>query len=321
MLINEISTGGTRGDATLRELALAAFYAAFPLAMYAHFYSFAGNADNPRKVGDEYDAGQARSTSTGYVAKEREPNFGTAALKIFGDKVATDIAHERRGIDIGGQQVRDVERFAGSLGRGLMNALVNHDNGANALHTNGVKVIADAVGQNVPLGGPNGLALPRGNDNAAAQAFDQFIEELDHEIEDVDGGVDVILCNSTLISRLKSMGRRFVQTDTVQDIYGENQQVTTYMGIPLVNAGWNPDRSGYIIGNDETVGTSNDCTSLYLLNYGEEENLTIATNIGLDVVDLGQVEEKLKLLVELDLDQVLLNDRAIKRVSGIRAKA
>lgn len=321
MLINEISTGGPRSDADYRELALAAFYAAFPLAMYAEFYSIFGNADTPRRVGDEYSAGQTRTTSTGYVAKERQPPFGQVNLKIYGDKVATDIANDRRGLDIGGQFIRDIEKFCGSLGRYVMAALINHDVAANATHTNGLKALAEQAGRNVVLGDGTGLALPRGNDNAAAQSFDRFTEELDEQIEDVDGGVEVIISNSTLISRMGTMGRRFVQTETVQDIYGENQRVTTYRGIPLVNAGWNPDRSGYVIGNNETVGTSTDATSLYLVNYGVEEDVTIASNVGLDVIDLGHVEEKMKCLVEMDLDQALLNDRALTRVSGIRAKA
>lgn len=321
MLINEISTGGPNSQAEFRELALATLYANFPLAMYAHFYSFAGNSDTPRKSGSEFDAGQTRTVATGYVAKERQPRFGSAVLKIYGDKVATDIANNRRGIDVPTQRIRDLEKFCASLGRYLMHALVNHDTGANGQHTNGLKALAEDIGENVALGDGDGLALPRGNDNAAAMAFGRMTEELDHHIEDIDGGVDVILSNSTFISRLGTMGSRFVQTDTVQDIYGENQRVTTYKGIPLVNAGWRPDRGGYVIGNDETVGTSTDCTSVYLVNYGEEEDVTIASNVGIDVIDLGHVEEKIKALVELDIDQVVLNERSLKRLSGVRAKA
>jgi hypothetical protein len=321
MLINEISTGGPNTDAEFRELALATLYANFPLAMYAHFYSFSGNSDTPRKSGSEFDAGQTRTVSTGYVAKERQPRFGQANLKIYGDKVATDIANNRRGIDIGNQRIRDLEKFCAALGRYLMHALINHDTGANATHTNGLKALAEDIGQNVVLGGANGLALPRGNDNAASIAFAGVTEALDENIEDIDGGVDAIIANSTFITRLGTMGSRFVQTDTVQDIYGENQRVTSYKGIPLVNAGWQPDRGGYVIGNDETVGTSTDCTSVYLVNYGEEEDVTIASNVGIDVIDLGNVEEKIKALVELDIDQVVLNERSLKRLSGIRAKA
>lgn len=318
--IQEISTGGPESDADFRELAIAAFVAAFPLANIAHFYSFFGNADTPRRTGSDFSAGQTRTTSTTYVPKERDPLFGLASLKIYGDAVSTDRANVRRGIDVGNQRTQDIEDFAGSLGRYLMDALVNHDNAANATHTNGLKVLADAAGRTTTLGGPNGFALPRGNDNAAAVAFDTFMEALDEAIEDVDGGVDAIIANGTLLSRMGTMGRQFISTTTVQDVYGDDQRVRTFRDIPIINAGFKANRSGTVIGNAETVGTSTDATSLYLVHYGERRDLTIATNVGLDVVDLGEVGVKLQALVEMDIDQVLLNNKAIKRIAGIRAR-
>ncbi|MFN6991808.1 MAG: hypothetical protein ACK4MM_03680, partial [Fervidobacterium sp.] len=74
-----------------------------------------------------------------------------------------------------------------------------------------------------------------------------------------------------------------------------------------------------IIGFNETVGQANDCTSVYAFRFGEKENLCFATNsYGIEVKDLGLVGVHYTYSVDFDLDLVLLNDRAVAKLEGIR---
>ena len=272
-LISEISRGsGQRSVAELRQAALAQFIAAFALAAYVHFYEMTGNADKPRDKSDQFSAGDTRTTSTDYTVKEREPNFADVTLRIYGDKVETDIAHERRGQDIGSQRLLDLEDFCESLGWYFMDALINHDNGASAEQFTGLKAQAAAHARNTVLddGSGNGFALITGNDNAARQRHDAFIEALDAAIEDI------------------------------------------------VNSGFKNDGAGLVIPHNETVGTSTDCTSIYLARFGEKRHVSLATNVGLDVQDMGLIGTKWQSLVEFDVDLVVLHDKAFKRLSGLR---
>lgn len=309
--IREVSTGsGARSVTELRNLAVAEFISSWPLAPYAEFYTFTGNADAPRQDYGEFNAGDTRTTSTDYTPKEKAPQFASVSLKIYGDKVQTDIAYERRGGDIGSQRVTDLRRFAQSLGRYFMDATINHDNALDSKQITGLKAQAAALSRVVPWG-TNGTVLE-------ASTLKSFLELLDEQILSIPGGPTCIIANGKFISRLTNLARDYVRVEAAPDVFGRQQLVTVYNEIPIVNAGFKANRTGLVIGNNETVGTSNDCTSIYLVRFGEQQDVTFATNVGLDVQDLGLVGTKYVTLVEFDVDLVVLNPNALVRIEGIR---
>lgn len=92
--------------------------------------------------------------------------------------------------------------------------------------------------------------------------------------------------------------------------------VKYFNGVPVVPAGY--DRFGdRIIGHAETVGNASTCTSVYAVRFGERADLSIATNTGLEVVDLGLVGNFYTHRVEFDAAPVLLNNKAAARLEGI----
>lgn len=315
MKINAIPAVSQNSAEQLRALAIAEFAAAFPLANYAEFYQMRGNADAPRKADATMTAGANRSIATTYTAKTNTPDFGSIMLKIYGDLVETDRAYERRGIDIGSQRAKDLANFSRSLGRYFMNAFVNDELSATAF--SGIKQQTTKLSRKVVFGGGNGGSFPTGNGNTERKAQDALFELLSEKIAEV--GPSCILVNAQFMGRLESVGRNFLTTDNVADIYGTNQRVISFMGIPLVNAGFAANGTGLILPNDETEGTSTSaCTSIYLIRFGEEVDTTIATNSGLDVEDLGAVGTKFQTMVELDVDVAVLNPNSILRIGGIK---
>lgn len=311
-LITQISRAvGAPGDAALRQVALAEFTANFPLAQYAEFYSFTGNSDELRADSGDIQAGETRTTATSYTAQETPPVFKPVSLKIYGDIVQTDKAWERRGQDLDSQILYDLRKFAQGLGRYFMDALVNHDSGLDSTQLMGWKaLIAAGDGEEVQWGA-NGTIL----DSSSLPAFLELFEE---EVQKIPGGPTVLVANSKLIARLANLARDFVRVENVQDIFGRNQRMMTFYGIPLVNAGYKNDGTTYVIPNSETVGTSTDCTSLYMVRFGERQDVTIATSTGLDVQALGFTGPKFQTLVEFDVAQVSLNSKSLRRISGIR---
>lgn len=307
-----------QGDEALREAAIREFYDNFVLADYLHFYPFTGNSDKPRKRSSQFTAGNTRTVNTDYITKERQPLFGDVSLKIYGDAVKTDLANERRGNDIGSQRLQDLEDFCQSLAWYFMDAVINHDTATDSKHITGLKAQAEDLARNTVLGTGNGLALPAGATDADKAAQIVFLERLDKELMKIRGGATCIISNASFISRLESIAKQHLRVDNIQNVYGEAQRVTTYKGVPLVDAGYKNDGDGWVIPEDETVGASSDCTSLYLVRFGERRDVTVGTNVGLDVKDQGVVSTKMQTLVEFDVDLTVLDPRTLTRLSGLR---
>jgi hypothetical protein len=317
MKITEISKGSSVDSETaLQSLAVSEFVSQFPLAPYIEFYSINGNADTPRKVSAGITAGDTRIIGTDYTAKSDTPGFGAVALKIYGDKVKTDIAYQRRGTDIGSQRALDLANFSRSMGRYFMDSVIN--DALSVEKFSGIKEQIDALSRKEVYLTVNGGSVPTGNGNTEVKAQQAFREWLDAQINDIMGGPQILGMNGAMIARLESMGSNYVTFSNVQDIYGANQVVRSYKGIPIVNFGFKADGSGLVIPSTETEGTAvGTCTSIYLLRFGEMQDVTFATNVGLDVKDLGLIGTEYVTMVELDVDLAILNAKSVKRLSGI----
>lgn len=323
MKINAISRGsGQQSSDALRQLALAAFYQSFPLAPFAEFYSHRGNADTPRKIDSQFTAGTTRALAGAFTAQGRTPQFGSTSLKIYGDSVKTDRAYERRGYDIGSQRAKDLRDFASSLGRFFMDACVNHDGttlSGNAI-IKGMKQLAEDNSRSTVFGsGSDGAELPSGNGNSERKAQDAFIEQLNAIIADIAGGPDVLVMNGAMLSRLQSIGRGYMSVQNATDVFlGKQFTQFSFNGVPILNAGYAANNSGLIITSTETQGGAvSNCTSIYAAKFGEEQDLTFATNVGIDCQDLGAVESQFITLLEFDVDSALLNTKALARLKGI----
>jgi hypothetical protein len=275
---------------------------------FAEFYSIVGNADNTRKAATA-TGGQFRAINSDFPNNVVDAQFANPVLKIFGDKVQVDRAHERRGADIASVRATELLNFADNLGLQFQYYFFNgaqsgtQFNGLKAIIPNGQKITAAT----------NGLDVPLGNSDTAKSKQQKFLELLNQLIEIVKGGAQVLYMNSYALSRLTSIAREYIQYQVNE--FGK--PVPYYNGIPVRNAGYDKD-GNLVIPMNETVGTSNDCTSVYAVRFGEKTDLSIATNVGVEVKDLGLVENFYVHSVELDACPVLLNNKAVARLEGIR---
>lgn len=276
----------------------------------AEFYKMVGNADSTRKVSSA-SGGQFRSVDSDYGDNTVTPEFATPTLKIFGDKVQTDRAHERRGSDIASVRAADLISFAYGLGREFQKTFFKGDSAENPTQFDGLRNIVDENQVLTPY--ENGLGIALGNTDAVKKTQQQFLEALDVLIQSVDGGAQAISMDGALLGRLSSIARD--QVNYQLNEFG--QQIPYYNGIPILPAGY--DNAGArILAFNETVGTATTkCTSVYAYRFGERENLTFATNVGVEVKDLGLVGVHYTFSVDFDLAPALLNSRAIAQLKGM----
>jgi hypothetical protein len=260
-------------------------------------------------------SGETRTIGTDYTAVSNTPAFGASNLKIYGGKVKTDQAYIRRGVDIGDQRLLDLRNFSKSLGRYFMDKLINEALAAATF--SGLKEQATALSRVTHYVGSDGGSFPAGTVATDVKLQHGFFETLDAEIEVVNP--DVLVMPGALKARLKAVARGALEVINVQDFYGANQRVETYNGIPIVNAGYAANGSTSVITITETLGNSGAaCTSLYLLKFGEAEDITVSTNVGMDVEDLGLVGTEYITMVEFDVDLLVLNAKALGRIDGIK---
>ncbi len=279
------------------------------IMQYAEFYQIAGNAANTRKH-SAATGGKFRTVNNDYAANVVDPAFATPTLKIYGDKVQTDWANERRGSDIASVRAADLIAFSRRLGQQLQAYYVNGAVATNANQFNGFKAICPAGQLITPAAA--GISFPVGNSDANRSAQQVVIEQLSALIGSIDGGAQFLLANAAFIARLTSTAN----ITTIMDDFGK--PVASFNGVPILDAGY--DASGsLIIPSNEVVGASGAvCTSVYAARFGEATDLSCATNVGVAVKDLGLVGVQYTYAVDFDLDLALLNDRAIGRLQGIK---
>lgn len=304
MKLNEIS-----GKDTLTARVVAMLMTFAPILQFAEFYSMVGNADNLRKEATA-SGGSFRALNSDFASNEVDPVFASVALKILGDKVSVDKAHERRGGDIASVRLSELDNFSKKLARQFQNYFVNADS-AVANQFSGLKKIMPAGQKITPA--TNGIQVTLGNTDTAKKQQQVFIEYINQLIESVENGAQLLMMDTTTLSRLDSIAREFIKYDKTN--FGT--RIAFFNEIPIILSGY--DKAGAkVIPHTETVGTSTDCTSIYALRFGEKSDLTFATNIGVQVDDLGLVGVHYTHNVDLDLDLALASDKAVARLEGVR---
>ena len=307
---------GVTQDNAMRNVILDEMEAACPLLSVAEFYQMVGSADAPRKDASA-TGGTVRALNAQYTGVVTAPTYGASALKIYGDAIRTDIAFQRRGGDIDSEHLRQVKSFGRSLGRHLQNAMVN--SAIDATNINGMKALVDATMLKLFDEDGDGT-IPIGNTSAIFLQQRRALEELDELIAMVVGGAQFLLMDSKTKNRYRTIARDFIQVSTIQDALGNVMELNTYNGIPIILGGFTSDESGLVIPHTETVAdpARTACTSIYAGRFGEKEDLTLATNVGIEVTGPQRYSTHVETLVDFDIDMLLLNIKSLARMQGVK---
>jgi hypothetical protein len=304
MKLNQISAGDELTQLVVKKMTERA-----NVLLFAEFYSIFGNAEYARKTATA-SGGRFRALDADYDGNVITPTFASPALKILGDHIQVDQAHERRGYDIGSVRASELLNFAANLGRQFQNYFFNGSTASSSEEFDGIKRLVPAF-QKITAA-TNGLSIDLGNSDAAKGRQQKFLELLDTLIGSIDGGAQVVFMDSKTLARLTTIAREFITTQVNQ--FG--QPIKYFNDIPVLPSGY--DNSGSrVIAHDEVTGSASNCTSIYAVRFGERSDISVATNCGVDVKDLGLVGSFYTHKAELDAAPVVLNDKAVARLEGI----
>jgi hypothetical protein len=152
-------------------------------------------------------------------------------------------------------------------------------------------------------------------------AIDQ--DKIDEAIDLIRVGTpDAILLNRNVRRQFTRLGRnltgQFPQIDLGTDKFG--RQISMYDGIPLRIIG-DDETGSQILGFDETQGSSNVTSSLYIVKFGDEENVTGLLGAGgsFEVRNFGEQQAAPGVMgrIEFYPGLSILSKYAVARVTGI----
>lgn len=147
-----------------------------------------------------------------------------------------------------------------------------------------------------------------------------FFDALDALIASVNGNVDALYANKSVIAKIMSSARRLGGAEMITEALTQ-KRIATYNGIPLLDPGTTAAGAD-ILPQTETQGTSNIASSIYAVRFGEDEGdqgVTGLTNGGVQVDDLGQLQEKpaYRTRIEFYCGTAVFGGKAAARLRGV----
>lgn len=306
-----------RSNSTKAEFIKAAMFKRAPLLQYIDYVPIVGDAKEFAKGEAMEGVGQTRQPGQDFNAdKTQSPKHVMIKLTALGDKVKTDMIYSRRGEDTVAEDYADaLEEFGLNLGQYFQSQLIA-GTGAGSEMTGLTKLVKKKQVFNLA---ENGLEIQLGTDNASKESQAALLNALDLARLSVKDGPTCIIMNTKIITLLKRIAEPKIVVERVQDYYNNTFSLTTYEGIPIVDAGYMSNNTDFVLSNNETCGDKQDCTSIYFVNYSKGKNVKVITSVGgLEVIDEGFRDNFLRTHVEFDAGQGLLDDRAIFKIAGIR---
>lgn len=142
------------------------------------------------------------------------------------------------------------------------------------------------------------------------------LEHVDQLIDAVWNGPDVLYMNKANRRKLIQLGRETELVTVEMDAAGRVR--TYYDGIP-VKVVEKDNHNDDVLGFDETVGTEDECSSIYAVRYGADEFVCGLTNGGIQVEDLGLIANPpvYRTLIEWYVGLAVFNPKSAARIKGI----
>ena len=248
------------------------------------------NRENVAPSAAFYDVGDTWAEST--------PTFtqATATLRILGGDADIDNFLKTTRSNVQDLEASVVQLKAKAVQSLFDSTFVNGDEGGDANSFDGIDVLCGG-GQVVSMG-TNGATIT--------------LEKLDELVDTVKGGKpDLLLMSRRSRRKLNELARDsggFLEAD--RDEFG--QMVQFYDGIPI---GLND-----YIADDQEVGTSEDCSTIYAMQLGEGALTGLTAPGGLIVDRVGNLETKdaTRIRVKWYASLALFNSVKLAKLIGVR---
>ena len=230
---------------------------------------------------------------------ESTPTFTqiTTALTILGGHADVDNYVARTRNNVQDTEAAVVQLKAKAVQQKFDDTFITGDTGTDANAFDGIDVLC-AAGQTVSMG-TNGATLT--------------LDKLDELVDLVRGGKpDMLLMSRRSRRTLNQLGRASGSGVVEHDRDELGRMVAFYDGIPIgVN--------DYIL-DDQTVGTSTDCSTIYGLQLGEGRVAGLTGPGGLTIERVGALETKdaTRVRVKWYVSMALFNELKLAKLIGVR---
>ncbi|HLE02418.1 MAG TPA: phage major capsid protein, partial [Dehalococcoidia bacterium] len=245
----------------------------------------------------EATAPSAAFFDVGDTWTESTPTFTqvTAALKILGGDADIDNFLKATRSNLQDLEAAVVQLKAKAVQRKFDDTYVNGDTTVDAKAFDGIDKLCDS-GQTVSMGANGGTLT---------------LDKLDEMIDKVKAGKPHLLLMSRRSRRkLTSLARTGNILETDRNQFG--QMVQYYDGVPIGINDW--------ISDAKTVGTSNDCSTIYALQIGEGAVAGLTAPGGLQIERVGSLETKdaTRTRVKWYVSLALFSTLKLARLTGVR---
>lgn len=258
-----------------------------------------------------------RGVNDPYVESTGTVNQKSETLKILGGDADVDRFIVKTRGNLNDQRATQTAMKVKAASYAFSNAFFNGDTAVDANSFDGLK--KRLTGAQVIDAATNGLPIL----GASVSDIHAFFDKLDELIAAVPGLTPengALYARLPILQRIRSAARRISADVFVeQDVTGK--RVLQWNGIPILDPG--SSAAGVdVIPQTETQGTSNLASSIYAVRYGQAEGdqaVTGLTNGGVDVEDLGQLQEKpaYRTRIEFYCGLAVFGGKAAARLRGV----
>jgi hypothetical protein len=266
-----------------------------PVLQVMPFIEIVGNG---LTYNQENDAASAAFYDVGDTWAESTPTFTqqTATLRILGGDADVDNFLKATRSNVQDLEAAIVQLKARAVQRKFEDTFINGDSAVDANAFDGIDKLCDS-GQTVSMG-TNGDTLT--------------LEKLDELIDCVKGGKPHIMLLSRRSRRKLNALSRASGGILVSDRNAFGQMVEYYDGIPLGVCDW--------IADDQEVGTSSDCSTIYAMQFGEGAVAGLTGPGGVQVEQVGSLEtqDASRTRVKWYVSVALFNTVKLAKLIGVR---
>jgi hypothetical protein len=251
-----------------------------------------------------------RSVNEGYVESTGTVVQATESLVILGGDADVDTFIQQTRSNLNDQRATQTAMKVKAMSYKFQDTFFNGDVTVDPKGFDGLK--KRLTGNQVIDAATNGLGPVSGGHD--------FFDALDALIGQVQGNCDALYANKSVIARIMSSARRLGGADFMNEAL-TGKRVATYNGIPLLDAGTNPDGTD-VLARNETQGTATNASSIYAVKFGQDEGdqaITGLTNGGVNVRDLGEVDDKpaYRTRIEFFCGVATFGGKAAARLRGV----
>ncbi|AEB25378.1 MULTISPECIES: major capsid protein [Bacillus amyloliquefaciens group] len=244
-----------------------------------------------------------RAVNQAYKESSGTVNNQIARLAILGGDVDVDRFIAQTRSNINDQRMVQTSLKVKAFARFFEKNFIDGDVGVNPNGFDGLKKLTTTVVD----AGENGNTLT--------------LSMLDELLDAVDGGPNVLLMSKEMRRNLKALIQAengYFETEGY-DAFGN--PVLMYGGVPIRTIGKDTNNAE-ILGFSETQGTSEDTGSIYALRVDEADGVAGITNGGVQVYDLGELQEKpaYRTRIEFYAGLVVQNSTSAARLKGVQRK-